>query len=1176
MCLKNSKKAIALIILACFISNISLVFVDSADGGSVNFHGYVRNTSGVGLSGATVVLTIDDDLVPIRRTTTTSSNGYYTVTCSYSVSIPPISFLLTAERGGYERGSHGGSTSSGSNTHNFVLVEEYVPDPSVSWMSPSNNGLVTFPQGSNVFSFRYSAIDLDNVKLFISEAGSVPTVQFGATFTTMGSSVSKTADLGASMDELHGMVRADLRGYVGSTKVSESTRTFNFSKQISSLSSKLDEGQMDLGSNLYLIIYDPPGDDSHSTFTEQTEVTRTNSFSVDVALGFEAELDASFFNIGAEAKFGLDFGYGFEYEWSNTDIDTLEMSSSINNDEKELVGPGYGDMYWGEREVFLWEIHCTETLYSDGVIVYSDPIIYFGIDYSENVLVSHQYAPEAWKQLNPNINTGLYDSMVAWDITNGEFQGGAGYIESTHEEISSSSMSHEFSIGVSYETTVKLGLGKTTISASIESSFKHDDSQTDSVKTTYYLHDDDSGDYFHYDMGTDMRFGVPIFRNTPTENPLLQSKSSTPWEYNTLDYLPPEAGEPVITLDTDGDGYAPSEDDTPLVEIEIADEADITTALIIYSDDGGAGWNTVNLLERLGDPDNWYGNLPGHEHGTTIEWHITVEDSNGNWIEIKNSNAGNFEYTVVCRPPEVTLDSPNLGGTFENSILIEWSGSDPDGDSLTYNLGYQIEGGGWVLIVQDLTNNSYVWDINGIADSQAVSLIVYAYDGYCALVSDECNFVFEIDNEDIPDVSLIYPLAGFTYDEVITISWVIDDPDEFIAGYELYYSVAIGEPVWVLIDDTISEDILTFDWDTTTVVYSSMVRLHIIALNTLTVDVDDSSGIFSIDNRPSISVDLLYPNGGEQIDDFCPISWDISKSDESITFEVLLEYTTDGETWYTIISGLETTTYLWNTHELSQGTNYRVRITVFGTFEGVALDSVDDISVVTFSIDPDYAAPIVSANGNIVLEFGDDSQTLVWIISDDNPENYTIKCDGLVILEDIAWSTLEETLSISLVGLSLGVYVYTIIVFDFWGQSNTQTVTVTVEDTTAPEISFLTPENNAIYNESETVHYTYEYSDEDTAITIELFLNETAIVDTGDIAFLSPGKYYLKIVATDTSGNIATDLISFTIVAPLTETPTPTPTTPTSITNIPILVYIIALLGATIGSTIMVKKRNKK
>ncbi len=956
---KKTNKIIVLIVLTCFLSNFGLFLNEVEAAGTVIYSGYVRNASENGISGATVYLRLYEE--PHPRTDRTDSNGYYSVSQHYSGTVYPIQTALWAECNGYyDSAMFGESVDAGSHTHNFKLSRIPPPPPTLSWASPADDSVVHFGPTDNIFDFSYSASNLENIKLYIGPAGSIPTMQYGGTYTTMGSSISATANLGSAVNDLDGLVRADIRGYKGGSQVLEATRNLNFSKVVSMESSLIEEGMEDFGSELYLILYDPPGDMSYSTFTEQTEVTRTNTFGLNVEIGAEVELKSSLFNVGTDAKFGVDLGYGLELEWANTDIDTYELSSSLNEDERDLVGPGYGDLYWGEREVLLWELHSTVTTYANGVVDYSDPTLYVGMDYSENILVSHQYAPDAWKQMNPNINTALYGSVVTWDIENGEFQGGTGYIESTHEKISSRSVSHEFTLGISYETKCKFGIGETTISASIETSFKHDESQTDSVKTLYHLQDGDSGDYFHYDVGTDLRFGVPIFRNTPNANPLLQSKTSTPWEHGTRDYLPPEANELDITLDTDGDGYAPSEDDTPLVEIRLVDEAEITTATIVYSNDNEQTWNTIILTERAGNPNHWFGNIPAHEHSTNISWYIFIEDSNGNSKIIRDENLENYEYTVVCRPPTVNLDSPNGGGTYKDSILIEWTGSDPDDDPLTYALAYRINSGGWRLIVQGLTNSSYVWDIRGFLDSESVSLIVYGEDGYCSPVSDESDFVFEIDNENIPEVTLVSPLSGFTYDDALTINWELVDVDEFVTGFELYYLQASGES-WVLIDDSITSDILTFDWDTSTIVHSETVRLKIVALNSIDETVESISGLLTIDNRPEVQMNLINPNGGEIFTGNCSITWNVNYSDSLVTYQILLEYSNDSQVWTTIVSGINGTTYNWDTTNIDMGTNYRIRITLTGSYLGVELDSIIDISENTFVI--------VDETGTIAIPF---------------------------------------------------------------------------------------------------------------------------------------------------------------------------------------------------------------
>jgi len=186
-----------------------------------------------------------------------------------------------------------------------------------------------------------------------------------------------------------------------------------------------------------------------------------------------------------------------------------------------------------------------------------------------------------------------------------------------------------------------------------------------------------------------------------------------------------------------------------------------------------------------------------------------------------------------------------------------------------------------------------------------------------------------------------------------------------------------------------------------------------------------------------------------------------------------------------------------------------------------------------------------------------------------------VRRNGITIREETTWTTIEETITIDLLDLAIGIYTYEVIAYDIWEQKSTQITTIIIEDSTAPAISFLTPENYAEYNESESVYYTYEYSDEDSIVTIELFLNDTLIADTGVISYLSVGIYFLEIVATDSSGNSASDVISFTIIDPTVETPTPTtpePTTTTNNTSIPIFVFIVGLVAIALVPTFSMKR----
>ncbi|MHA1187289.1 MAG: hypothetical protein ACTSSK_10530, partial [Candidatus Heimdallarchaeota archaeon] len=789
---KSSKLFSLFILVLLFVGSSSFLFV-SADGpgGSITYTGYVRDTSNNPISGATVRLTIDDDLVPVYNEDTTSASGYYSVTTSYSTEITPVPFALSASATDYAYDYIGGDAFSGSYTHNFNLVYTGPPPPTVGWVSPANNEIVTFTPSNNLFNFTYSAGDIDYTRLYMGPAGSSPTIQFGTDYTDEGSFIDKTVDIGVHMGDLHGLVRADLRGYVGGSVAVTSTRTFNFSKQIMIERELLEDGREDLGSKLLLILYDPPGDHSYSSWTSESEVVIHNTLSIDFGVTVTGEAGGEIsWLVGASSKLEIDLTVGLEKSWGCKITDIAGLTSSLNSAERDLVGPGYGDLYYGEWQIFVWELYANKVTYSDSEVAYVEPHYYFGMEYSDHVLVSHQHAPEAWKQQNPHINETIMadPNIIDWSENDSIIQGGTGLREGSHEYTDTFGLGGSFSFSISEITKAKILGASAEAEVHYTSKYEGGFDAASSIKTAFQIYDDDSVDLFHYDIGTDRRFGVPIFRNFPTDNHLFQSYSSTPWEHNTRDVLSPTTTYPVVTFNTDDDNYSPSEGDTPLVELTISDESNISVASLLYSHDGGAHWNLVGMTERLNDPDSWYANLPSHEHGTEVLWYVFTIDSNNNSKTVLNIDNENFSYTVVNRPCSVTLASPNGGGTYNDSILIEWSGSDLDDDPLTYDIGYRTDGGSWTSIALGLTNTSYLWDINHIADSDTVSVIVYAYDGYGSVDDDDSSFVFSIDNEDIPEATITYPLASFTYQGIISISWSVVDPDEFVTGFSLYYS----------------------------------------------------------------------------------------------------------------------------------------------------------------------------------------------------------------------------------------------------------------------------------------------------------------------------------------------------------------------------------------------------
>ena len=161
-------------------------------------------------------------------------------------------------------------------------------------------------------------------------------------------------------------------------------------------------------------------------------------------------------------------------------------------------------------------------------------------------------------------------------------------------------------------------------------------------------------------------------------------ETSYPLEHNTTDYIPPIIDFPFVQLDSSQDGLYPCKDDSPIITIEIFDEGGIQQALVWFSINDGANWDSAILSEQPANPEIWQASIPSQDHGTTVLWYVQVWDLRGLNSTRKDPNGNLYRYTIINRAPTLSLISPNGGNTFKDSVLIEWSASDLDGDGLTY------------------------------------------------------------------------------------------------------------------------------------------------------------------------------------------------------------------------------------------------------------------------------------------------------------------------------------------------------------------------------------------------------------------------------------------------------------------------------------------------------------
>ncbi|MFQ5833928.1 MAG: hypothetical protein ACE5H4_14575, partial [Candidatus Thorarchaeota archaeon] len=129
--------------------------------------------------------------------------------------------------------------------------------------------------------------------------------------------------------------------------------------------------------------------------------------------------------------------------------------------------------------------------------------------------------------------------------------------------------------------------------------------------------------------------------------------------------------------------------------------------------------------------------------------------------------------------------------------------------------------------------------------------------------------------------------------------------------------------------------------------------------------------------------------------------------------------------------------------------SYTIRIYAAGRTGGTRRSNVLDVTVSVTA--PDTTPPTVDSPGDIAYGEGQTGNTIVWNPSDANPSTYVVYRNSTPVKSG-PWNSSSEAISVSVDGLALGVYNYTVEVTDIGSNSATDTVWVTVYDGTAPTI----------------------------------------------------------------------------------------------------------------------------
>ncbi|MFW9870508.1 MAG: hypothetical protein ACFFEL_12855, partial [Candidatus Thorarchaeota archaeon] len=213
---------------------------------------------------------------------------------------------------------------------------------------------------------------------------------------------------------------------------------------------------------------------------------------------------------------------------------------------------------------------------------------------------------------------------------------------------------------------------------------------------------------------------------------------------------------------------------------------------------------------------------------------------------------------------------------------------------------------------------------------------------------------------------------------------------------------------------------------------------------------------------------------------------------------------------------------------LTLGT-YNITIVVFDTSSRIAIDTV-------FVTVYDGTPAVVDHPPDIDYPDGDTGYSITWSPSDLHPVSYQILREGVVVKSG-TWNSSGETMTISVDGLSIGTYNYTIVLVDIGGNIVPDEVIVTVYNADIPTIN--QPANQTISEGTPGLFVTWNPLDlnpssyaiyQDGVLVKSGAWNSSAETISISLNGLSLGEYNFTAVVTDLDSNTAIDTVWVTVI----------------------------------------------
>ncbi len=242
-----------------------------------------------------------------------------------------------------------------------------------------------------------------------------------------------------------------------------------------------------------------------------------------------------------------------------------------------------------------------------------------------------------------------------------------------------------------------------------------------------------------------------------------------------------------------------------------------------------------------------------------------------------------------------------------------------------------------------------------------------------------------------------------------------------------------------------------------------------------------------------------------------------------------------------------------------------------------------------------FVSETITYPSDLNLEYGFENTTIEWQILNQNFTSYTLYLNQ-TLLQNVT-QNVNESITIELFNLDIGVYVYTLLLNHSSGDIIQDVLTIIIEDTVAPTINFSSDISYPAGSANQTIIYTlYDLRPHVYNVTLNgsIYIPTTSW-ENGilmlNIDILNAGVYILIIQVYDLSFNLIFDEVVITVFDPnetsetsessdpietseTSETP-PTPPTPFDIQDASLTVVIVIFVGGLVAGMLSQRRKVK-